>query len=89
MADDMTVHLHSLIQDMRRYLDLATFDVVVNLLGDKPSFSGRIRIPQSREDEVSRFLLLFGVGPVTWDNHPVSGWREVTFPVIPYADRGR
>ena len=85
----MTVHLRSLVQDMGRYLDLATFDVVVNLLGDTPSFSGRIRIPVSREPEITRFLLLFGVGPAEWSNHPTPGWREVTFPIIPYEELRR
>lgn len=82
----MTVHLRSLVQDMQRYLDLATFDVVVNLEGEKPSFTGRIRCPDSRECDIGRFLLLFGVTPITWSNHDTPGWIEATFPVIPYEE---
>lgn len=80
----MTVHLRTLVQDMYRYLDLATFDVVVNLEGETPSFTGRIRVPQFRESEIALFLARFGVTETTWVKLHTPGWREVIFPIIPY-----
>ncbi|MCP1540108.1 hypothetical protein [Methylorubrum extorquens] len=82
----MAVHLRSLVADMGRYLDIATFDVVVNLEGEKPTFHGRIRVPSERRPDIERFLGSFRVPGVTWE--PYGNWHQAVFPVIPYDQRG-
>lgn len=73
---------HALARDLRRYVDLATFDIVVSLEGEKPSHAARIRVPDGRRDEILRFCRLFGVTGVDFEHHqPVRGWVEITFPV--------
>jgi hypothetical protein len=74
------VRLQSLIQDLNRYVDLATFDVVVNLEGNAPTSHARIRVPDERREDLLRFCRLFTITGVDFEPHS-PGWVEITFPV--------
>ena len=86
----MAVYLNALVNDMRRYLDLATFDVVVSLEGEQPTYTARIRVPVSRVPDVERFCNAFGVAQIEWQMiglHDARTWAEATFPVALYTPR--
>jgi hypothetical protein len=83
------VRLQSLIHDLNRYVTLATFDVVVNLEGDQPTTHARIRVPDTRKDDIIRFCDGFKIKDVEVAPHS-PGWVEITFPVeVMEASRGR
>jgi hypothetical protein len=82
LAGEGAVKLTELITNMRRYITLATFDVVVILDGQGPPSQGRIRVPDSRREEVLRFCRLFGLPNIDFAPHPNAfGWVEITFDI--------